>query len=106
MIENFSERNSGIIDVSSVNIIIDKLNMYIDNEEKILLNIEKTLSTLKNYYSSDNDGLLNLKRNNLYDSFDIILENKKRYVEYLNHIVEQYVSMDGINMINYNSDIN
>lgn len=103
MINSF---DGGIIDVSSVVLIIKKLELYIENEEKIILDIKNTLLILENYYISDNDKVLKVKKENLYNVLDTILENKKRYIEYLNYVVNNYIELDEKNMFNFNYNIN
>ena len=103
MINSF---DGGIIDVSSVVLIIKKLELYIENEEKIILDIKNTLLILENYYISDNDKVLKVKKKKLYNVSDTILENKKRYIEYLNYVVNNYIELDEKNMFNFNYNIN
>lgn len=103
MINSF---NGGLIDVSSVVLIINKLELYIENEEKIIRDIKNTLLTLENYYISDNDKVLKIKKDNLYDALDTILENKKKYIEYLNYVIDSYIELDENNILNFNYDIN
>ena len=103
MINSF---NGSIIDVSSVVLIINKLELYIENEEKIILDIKNALLALENYYISDNDKVLKVKKENLYNALDTILENKKRYIEYLNYVVNNYIELDEKNMLNFNYNIN
>ena len=59
MINSF---NGGVIDVSSVVMIINKLQLYIENEEKILHDIKNSLLILEDYYSSDNNKVLKNKK--------------------------------------------
>ena len=103
MINSF---DGGIIDVLSVVLIIKKLELYVENEEKIILDIKNTLLILENYYISDNDKVLKVKKENLYNALDTILENKKRYIEYLNYVVNNYIELDEKNMLNFNYNIN
>lgn len=98
--------NGGIIDVSSVVMIINKLQLYIENEERILLNIKNSLLLLEDYYSGDNNKILKYKKDNLYNSLNIVLENRKKYIEYLNYIVNSYIDLDEKNMQSFNAGIN
>lgn len=103
MIENF---NGGIIDITSVVLIINKLKLYIENEELAISNIINSLSILDNYYSGENDKHIDNKRQNLYESLNIMLENRKKYVEYLEFVLKSYIDMDEKNMIHFNHGIN
>lgn len=103
MIENF---NGGIIDINSVVLIINKLKLYIENEELAISNIINSLSILDNYYSGENDKHIDNKRQNLHESLTIMLENRKKYVEYLEFILKSYIDMDEKNMIYFNDGIN
>ena len=87
-------KDGGIIDISSVKLIINKLELYIENEEKIITNIKTSLDLLGSYYISDNNAVINTKINNLYSSLSIMFTNKKKYVEYLNSILNSYITMD------------
>ena len=102
MIKGF---DGGVIDVSSVVMIINKLQLYIENEERILLEINKTLLMLENYYSSDNNKALKFKKDNLYNSLNIVLGNKKKYIEYINHVIKRYLYLDEKNMLSFKNDI-
>lgn len=97
--------NGGVIDVSSVVMIINKLQLYIENEERILLDIKNSLLILEDYYSGDNDGVLKSKKDNLYNSLNVVLENRKKYIEYLNYVVNSYIDLDEKSMLNFNNDI-
>ena len=94
--------DGGLIETSSVILIINKLKLYIENEEVILNNITKTLDMLENYYSSDNKKILDNKKKNLYDSLNTMLENKKQYVEFLTYVVNSYLNKDESTSINFN----
>lgn len=97
--------NGGVIDVSSVVMIINKLQLYIENEERILLDIKNSLLMLEDYYSSDNNKVLKSKKDNLYNTLNTVLENRKKYIEYLNHVVNSYIDLDEKSMLSFNTDI-
>ena len=102
MINSF---NGGVIDISSVVMIINKLQLYIENEERILLDIKNSLLILEDYYVSDNNNVLKSKKDNLYNCLNTVLENRKKYIEYLNYIVNSYIDLDEKNMLSFNADI-
>ena len=60
--------NSGIIDYNSFIMIIKKIELYKDNEEKLINNINKSLGLLSSYYSGNNSK--NIKNKIIKDSFD------------------------------------
>mgnify|MGYP000630594202 CR=1 FL=1 len=100
--------NSGMIDYNSVIMIIKKIELYRDNEEKIIDNIKKSINTLSNYYYSDsNNKLLLNKINNLNNALDTMLNNRTSYIEYLTRIVNVYIDTNKENINIYNNiDIN
>lgn len=87
-------------------LIINKLELYIENEEKIVRDIKKTLSSLQSYYSGDNNSVVNSKIDNLVIALDMMLDNRTRYVESLRLTVEGYKTMDQDNTVEYNDGIN
>lgn len=103
MIENFS---GGIIDITSVVLIINKLKLYIENEEIQISNIINSLSILNSYYSGENYKYIDNKRQNLSELLNNILENKRKYVEYLEFIIKSYIDMDNNAMIMFHDGIN
>lgn len=102
MINDF---NGGVIDISSVVMIINKLQLYIENEERILLDVKNSLLMLEDYYVSDNNNTLKSKKDNLYNCLNTVLENRKKYIEYLNHIVNTYIDLDEKSILRFNADI-
>lgn len=100
--------NSGMIDYNSVIMIIKKIELYRDNEGKIIDNIKKSINTLSNYYYSDsNNKLLLNKINNLNNALDTMLNNRTSYIEYLTRIVNVYIDTNKENINIYNNiDIN
>ena len=96
--------NSGMIDYNSVIMIIKKIELYRDNEEKIIDNIKKSINTLSNYYYSDsNNKLLLNKINNLNNALDTMLNNRNSYIEYLTRIVNTYIDTNKENINIYNN---
>lgn len=91
----FGNFNGNMIDASSVNVLINKLELYIENEEKIINDIVVTLNKLNdNYRSDDNGSLIREKTNNLVSSLYVILYNKKKITEYLKGVIIQYRTMN------------
>lgn len=103
MIEKF---NGGLIDDTSVMLIINKLTLYIENEEKIVNNIVNSLFMLDNYYSGENNKVLDVKKQNTYDTLNTMLKNRKEYVEFLKSIVDSYIENDDRNQIEFQNGIN
>lgn len=97
--------DGGIIDASEVLLIINKLKLYIENEEKIIKNIKNTLSLLDDYYSGHNKTINN-KKNNLYNALNETIENNVKIVNYLDFIVNNYLNMDNEFMQRFQTDIN
>jgi ribosome-associated toxin RatA of RatAB toxin-antitoxin module len=65
--------NSGIIDYNSFIMIIKKIELYKDNEEKLINNINKSLGLLSSYYSGNNSkNIKNKIRRNLRHGKGII----------------------------------
>ena len=93
--------DGGIIDISSVRLIISKLELYIENEEKEITNIKKSLDLLSSFYISDNDMIIAKKINNLYNSLNTMFNNRKKYVEYLNNVLNVYITIDETSATNF-----
>lgn len=104
------QRNNGsYLDTDSVIIVINKLKMYISEEEKNILNMKKILNNLSYYYSGYSDKILNSKINSLCTALNVMINNKKNYILYLNNIINKYVEMDQNNFRLYSklhNDIN
>ena len=91
----FDTFEGNMIDVSGISIIINKLELYIDNEEKIIEEIVNTLNKLSSDYKSDNnDVYIDEKRNNLISSLYKVLDNKKKMTEYLRKVIYKYRTID------------
>ncbi len=90
------------IDSNSLIAIINRLKLTIENEEKIISNIKICINNLESFYTSDNLPLIKKKKENLFNDLNIVLNNRKSYVEYISQIVNKYVAMDKKNYINYN----
>lgn len=99
--------NSGMIDYNSVIMIIKKIELYRDNEEKIINSINNSLSLLAGYYSSGNNKYIKNKVDSLNTSLSTLLNNRNSYIEYLTRIVNTYSDMNKNNESIYNRlDIN
>ncbi len=92
---------SGMIDTTSVLSIINKINLYIDNEKKIINNTQNSLSLLCSYYSSDNSNVIDEKINNLYYNLSLMLENKKKYVVFITNVLNMYITLNESNTAKY-----
>lgn len=99
---NLGNYDGGIINDTEVILIINKLDLYIENEERIVQNIKSSLSSLQSYYSGDNDSVVNSKIDNLIIALDTMLDNRNRYVESLRLTVEGYKTHDQDSAVKYN----
>lgn len=99
MLNNF---DGGIIDYNSVILVINKLKLYRETEEKIVANIKNSLIALDNHYISDNSGILKDKKSSLYNGLDIMVENIDSYITFLTNIVNSYINNNEIEMRKYN----
>lgn len=81
-------------DYTSVMGIISRLSLYIENEEKIIINIKNTLLSLDNYYKGDNSSAISSKKANLTEALDTLLEHKKKYVIYIQNMLDSYMAID------------
>jgi len=93
--------NGGIIEDTSVMLIINKLELYIENEDRTVQNIKDSLSSLQSYYSGDNDSVIDPKVDTLISSLNVMLDNRMRYVDSLRLIVQGYVGMDQSTAMKY-----
>lgn len=98
--------DGGIIDDSSVMLIINKLEMYIENEEKIVKNIEESLSILQGYYSGDNNSAFNSKSDGLIEALNTMLNNRYVYLESLKQTLIGYIGRDKYVAMEFNDGIN
>lgn len=99
--------NSNVIDIGSVLNIINRIKLYIENEEKNIRNIKNILNNLEVFYSGDNSSKIMNKKNNLYNNLDKMLNNRKMYVEYINRAINNYIQLNNQNYLDYmNKDIN
>lgn len=99
--------NESIIDINGLQAIVNRLKLYIENEEKTIISIKKALNNLNSLYISNNSNKALEKTNNLYNNLDIMLNNRQRYVEYINNIISIYITTDDQNYFIYkDKDIN
>lgn len=92
-----------MIDYDNVLLIINKLTLYIENEEKSISNIQSILDELDNYYRSDNSKILKIKKQSIINNLNIILANKKRSIDLLSNALHNYRALDEENALNYNN---
>lgn len=92
-----------MIDYDNVLLIINKLTLYIENEEKNISNIQSILDELDNYYYSDNSKVLKTKKQNIINNLNIILENKKKSIDMLSNTLHNYRALDEENALSYNN---
>lgn len=85
--------DGGIIDYNAVINTANRLALYTENEEKILQEITKLFNEIDSYYSSDNK-IIQDKKNNLIESLNTMLSNRKAIVNYLNRVLSSYLTMD------------
>ena len=91
MFDNF---NNGMIDYNSVQLIIGKIELHLQTEKKIVSNLSSLISELNNYYQSNNNKVLDGKKNNLIEALNSMLENRSTIINYLNKILNSYLTMD------------
>lgn len=89
------------IDVTSLITILNKLRLYKEIEDKTILEIKSTISSLEEAYVSDN----NLKSKNieLISKLEKSLNTKQGYIDYLENIINTYSEIDYNERIKYNS---
>lgn len=93
-----------MIDINNVIVVINKLQLYIDNEEKIKDNINNLLESFDTCYYGDNTKILNKKRMNIVNCLNTIFENKKKCISLLNEIVNKYYNLDIDTALEYNKN--
>lgn len=94
-----------MIDTTSVINIISKLNMYIEEESKIINEINNILYNLENNYINDNSSIIKEKDNDIINNLKILLEDKITYTNYLHRVVNKYISIDELKYREFNNDI-
>ncbi len=89
------------IDVTSLITILNKLRLYKEIEDKTILEIKSTISSLEEAYVSDN----NLKSKNieLISKLEKSSNTKQGYIDYLENIINTYSEIDYNERIKYNS---
>lgn len=89
------------IDVTSLITILNKLRLYKEIEDKTILEIKSTISSLEEAYASDN----NLKNKNieLISKLEKSSNTKQGYIDYLENIINIYSEIDYNERIKYNS---
>ena len=95
--------NSGIIDYNSFIMIIKKIELYKDTEEKLIININKSLGLLSSYYSGNNSKNIKNKINSLNIALNTLLSNRNSYIDYLTRIVNIYIDTNKENESIYNN---
>ena len=102
MIEKF---DGGMIDITSVIQIVNKLNFYLQNEELIINNIKNSLFALDSYYSNDFTNKILDVKNNLYDMFNIMQRNRGKYLEHIENVVNGYIEQNDKTISAFKNDI-
>lgn len=89
------------IDVTSLITILNKLRLYKEIEDKTILEIKSTISSLEEAYVSDN----NFKSKNieLISKLEKSSNTKQGYIDYLENIINTYSEIDYNERIKYNS---
>lgn len=89
------------IDVTSLITILNKLRLYKEIEDKTILEIKSTISSLEEAYVSDN----NLKSKNieLISKLEKSSNTKQGCIDYLENIINTYSEIDYNERIKYNS---
>ena len=86
--------------------MINKISYYIRNEEEIIQNIKNSLSLLSSYYSSSNNTkIIDNKIIDLNSSLSTMLDNKKKYVEFLVNVVNEYITENDKNIADFQKNI-
>lgn len=93
-----------MIDINNVIVVINKLQLYIDNEEKIKDNINNLLESFDTCYYGDNTKILNEKQMNIVNCLNTIFENKKKCIALLNEMVNKYYNLDIDTALEYNKN--
>ena len=93
-----------MIDINNVIVVINKLQLYIDNEEKIKDNINNLFESFDTCYYGDNTKILNEKQMTIVNCLNTIFENKKKCIALLNEIVNKYYNLDIDTALEYNKN--
>lgn len=101
--------NSYFISPADVILIIKKLEMYKDEEIENINDIKGTLIKLQEDYLGKNDKIIKTKLENLFQSLDTMLENRKKCITFLSDTVRTYIDANESTVLEYHkkiSDIN
>ncbi len=83
--------NGGIIEKTLLLKDIEQIDLYYNEENKILEKLSKTFNdTMEEYESSDNSHLMLAEIDKLNNQTTELYEKRKRYTYVLNRVIEQY----------------
>lgn len=95
--------NSTNMDYTSLINILNKIKLYKENQDKIIINIKDILYKLDNTYISNNNKYINEKTKELIISLNELSNHKEEYIRYLEKKIKDYTDFDYETYLKYNN---
>ncbi len=93
--------NNERIDISSLIVILNKLKLYKENEDKIIKDISNTISLLEEDYVSSNNSIINMDKE-VIEVLNSFTNNIDKYIAYIEKIIINYNEFDDNERNRYN----
>ena len=91
------------IDPDAVGQVVNKVKLYIENEEKYIMDMISALTILQSaYQGSETKDILNEKIDFITNILYVLLENRKNYIRFLNETIDSYQNQNSYFMRGFN----
>lgn len=70
--------------------IVESSTMYVEEQKSLLLNFKETYESIKKYYNSDNNRILNSLWLQTIDNMDSLIKYYLNFIDVLNYIISLY----------------
>lgn len=94
--------NNEKIDISSLIVILNKLKLYKENEDKLIKDINNTISSLEEDYVSSNNSIINMDKE-VIEVLNNFTNNIDKYITYIEKIIINYNEFDDNERNRYNN---
>lgn len=90
------------IDINSLIVILNKLRLYKEIEDKIILNISDTLTSTEKAYISDNNKISD-KNMEILNKLKESSNERDKYINYIDNVIKSYSSIDYNEKVKYDN---
>ena len=90
------------IDINSLIVILNKLRLYKEIEDKIILNISNTLTSTEKAYISDNNKISD-KNMEILNKLKESSSERDKYINYIDNVIKSYSSIDYNEKVKYDN---